>query len=215
MSICWLDFETKPMVCGMAFQQNTRNEVRYINGDGQIAGALSAEAGMKQQNYIHSVMQPPAHAEVEPAYGVNAIALAENAISGKPMNGGNGTGFTEGGPMHTLNATGVHGVAQPIGLDEEQNAMVNAFGTLKARTEGGGFEGTVMQTDMAVRRLTPTECERLQGFPDGYTNIKDKCPDGPRYKALGNSFAVPVVRWLGERINEVAFQTNGSQLNCD
>jgi DNA (cytosine-5)-methyltransferase 1 len=54
---------------------------------------------------------------------------------------------------------------------------------------------------MAVRRLTPTECERLQGFPDGYTNIKNKCPDGPRYKALGNSWAVPVVRWIGERIN--------------
>jgi DNA (cytosine-5)-methyltransferase 1 len=54
---------------------------------------------------------------------------------------------------------------------------------------------------MAVRRLTPTECERLQGFPDNYTNIKDKCPDGPRYKALGNSWAVPVVRWVGERIN--------------
>jgi DNA (cytosine-5)-methyltransferase 1 len=51
-----------------------------------------------------------------------------------------------------------------------------------------------------VRRLTPVECERLQGFPDNYTNIKDKCPDGPRYKALGNSWAVPVVRWIGARI---------------
>jgi DNA (cytosine-5)-methyltransferase 1 len=53
---------------------------------------------------------------------------------------------------------------------------------------------------MAVRRLTPTECERLQGFPDNYTKIADKTPDGPRYKALGNSWAVPVVRWIGERI---------------
>lgn len=53
---------------------------------------------------------------------------------------------------------------------------------------------------MQVRRLTPVECERLQGFPDNYTNIKDKCPDGPRYKALGNSWAVPVVRWIGARI---------------
>jgi DNA (cytosine-5)-methyltransferase 1 len=56
---------------------------------------------------------------------------------------------------------------------------------------------------MAVRRLTPVECERLQGFPDNYTNIKDKCPDGPRYKAMGNSMAVPVMRWIGERINKV------------
>lgn len=57
---------------------------------------------------------------------------------------------------------------------------------------------------MQVRRLTPTECERLQGFPDGYTNIpwrkKPECPDGPRYKALGNSMAVPCMRWIAERI---------------
>ena len=94
--------------------------------------------------------------------------------------------------------------AVPVGLDEEQNAMDDAFGTLKARTKGGGFEGSVMQPNMQVRRLTPVECERLQGFPDGYTNIpwrgKPESPDGPRYKALGNSMAVPVMRWIGERI---------------
>ena len=58
----------------------------------------------------------------------------------------------------------------------------------------------------AVRRLTPRECERLQGFPDDYTLIpwrKGMASDGPRYKALGNSFAVPVVRWIGERIQNV------------
>jgi DNA (cytosine-5)-methyltransferase 1 len=54
----------------------------------------------------------------------------------------------------------------------------------------------------AIRKLTPTECERLQGFPDNYTNIKENCPDGGRYKALGNSMAVPVMRWIGERINQ-------------
>ncbi len=51
-----------------------------------------------------------------------------------------------------------------------------------------------------VRRLTPIECERLQGFPDGYTDIMLNTPDGPRYKALGNSMAVPVMRWIGSRI---------------
>jgi DNA (cytosine-5)-methyltransferase 1 len=61
----------------------------------------------------------------------------------------------------------------------------------------------------AVRRLTPVECERLQGFPDNWTRIAyrnkppELCPDGPRYKAIGNSWAVPVVRWIGERIKEV------------
>ena len=57
-----------------------------------------------------------------------------------------------------------------------------------------------------IRRLTSTECERLQGFPDGWTKVPyrgkpaDECPDGPRYKALGNSMAVPVMRWIGARI---------------
>ena len=59
---------------------------------------------------------------------------------------------------------------------------------------------------MAVRRLTPVECERLQGFPDGYTDIQlngKQTPDGGRYKALGNSMAVPVMAWIGKRIQEV------------
>lgn len=60
--------------------------------------------------------------------------------------------------------------------------------------------------EMAVRRLTPRECERLQGFPDDYTLVPwnghpiEECPDGPRYRVLGNSFPVPVVRWIGRRI---------------
>ena len=75
-------------------------------------------------------------------------------------------------------------------------------GTLGARD----FKGPqCVATQYAVRRLTPVECERLQGFPNNYTNIpwrnKPESPDGPRYKALGNSWATPVVRWIGERIN--------------
>lgn len=71
---------------------------------------------------------------------------------------------------------------------------------------------------MAVRRLTPKECERLQGFPDEHTLIPwrnkpaDQCPDGPRYKALGNSMAVPCMRWIGERIAKVvAFSTTNKE----
>jgi DNA (cytosine-5)-methyltransferase 1 len=60
---------------------------------------------------------------------------------------------------------------------------------------------------LGVRRLTPVECERLQGFPDQYTSIpwrkSEVTPDGPRYKALGNSMAVPVMAWIGKRIKEV------------
>lgn len=98
----------------VSFAQNTRDEVRYVNGDGSISGALAANPGMKQTSYVK--------------------------------------------------------------------------------------EGPV------VRRLTPRECERLQGMPDDWTRIPyrgkpaDGCPDGPRYKAIGNSMAVPVMRWIGERI---------------
>lgn len=60
---------------------------------------------------------------------------------------------------------------------------------------------------LTIRRLTPLECERLQGFPDGWTDIpwkgKEHAPDSPRYKALGNSMAVPVMRWIGEGIQLV------------
>jgi len=78
--------------------------------------------------------------------------------------------------------------------------------------KGGNQHGVL--TPMAVRRLTPTECERLQGFPDNWSRIpwkgkpEDQCPDGPRYKACGNSMAVPVMRWIGEQIARVELSHN-------
>lgn len=85
------------------------------------------------------------------------------------------------------------------------------YPTLSSRSNGGGtIDGYISYTNhmagVSVRRLTPIECERLQGFPDNHTLIgwrgkdADECPDGPRYKAIGNSMAVPVMRWIGERI---------------
>ena len=73
----------------------------------------------------------------------------------------------------------------------------------------GGERNVVAESTMVVRRLTPIECERLQGFPDNYTRIPwkgkepENCPDSPRYKAIGNSMAVPVMRWIGEGIQAV------------
>lgn len=89
-----------------------------------------------------------------------------------------------------------------ISWDAELNPNINKMGTLIRGGQGGRTDGVMH--NMAVRRLTPIECERLQGFPDGYTDIKPngkETPDGHRYKALGNSMAVPVMRWIGERIN--------------
>ncbi|WP_249824819.1 phage N-6-adenine-methyltransferase [Escherichia coli] len=100
-----------------------------------------------------------------------AYAIAGNTIGRSPENGGNGTGYSiETG--YTLTKPDQHGVMH----------------------------------DMKVRRLMPVECERLQGMADNFTQIPwknkpaNECPDGPRYKAIGNSMAVPVMRWIGERI---------------
>ncbi|MBC6721319.1 DNA cytosine methyltransferase [Treponema sp. Marseille-Q4130] len=83
----------------------------------------------------------------------------------------------------------------------------DGVGTLRSSggDNGYGSENLTVQKNR-VRRLTPVECERLQGFPDNWTQIewrgkpKEQCPDAPRYKAIGNSMAVPVMRWLGVRI---------------
>lgn len=80
--------------------------------------------------------------------------------------------------------------------------------TLKARmgTGGNNVSCVALSTELVVRKLTPRECERLQGFPDDYTKIPyrnksiDECPDSPRYKAIGNSMAVPVMKWIGLRL---------------
>ena len=80
----------------------------------------------------------------------------------------------------------------------------DVVGAVPASQSGKQVQGV---TDgYAVRRLTPRECERLQGFPDDWTKVPyrgktaEDCPDTPRYKAIGNSMAVPVMRWIGERM---------------
>ena len=111
--------------------------------------------------------------------------------------------------INTNLAEGQTPVLQPIAFP------ANLSGTQCASSENispamGAKNPTAVAGSMQVRRLTPVECERLQGFPDNYTAIPwrkkpaTECPDGPRYKALGNSWAVPCVRWIGERIHRAA-----------
>lgn len=103
------------------------------------------------------------------------------------------------------NATG-RNTPKVMAFTERADCLYAAYGTKwngNAAAENGSLFAA---TNMAVRRLTPRECERLQGFPDDYTLVPRKngklMADGPRYKMLGNSWAVPVVRWIGERINK-------------
>ena len=90
--------------------------------------------------------------------------------------------------------------------DSRVTDMGDTCTTVTARWGTGG-NNTPLVNQSVIRRLTPIECERLQGFPCGYTEIpynnRPHTPDGHRYKALGNSMAVPVIRWLGERINGI------------
>ncbi len=120
------------------------------------------------------------------------------------------------GPLDTDGSTqavgvtihGTDGTARVASFTETSSA-------LRSRTPSGveNSTTTAVMHSMAVRRLTPVECERLQGFPDNYTNIpwrkQPDSPDGPRYKALGNSMAVPVMAWIGRRIMMYRMQQEG------
>ena len=93
------------------------------------------------------------------------------------------------------------------------DCLYSSYGT-KWNGNAAAYNGSlyVMQDDN-IRRLSPLECERLMGFPDNFTNIpwkgKPSSPDGRRYKVLGNSMAVPVMRWIGRRMLEA------KQVVCD
>jgi site-specific DNA-cytosine methylase len=127
-----------------------------------------------------------------------SYAIAENIIGRQAHNGGNGNGYSEE-VMYTLNATGVHGVAIDV---YNQTVDGDVTATLTQACGGSNTSGPKLMHGMRVRRLTPMECERLQGFPDGYTHTPTSS-DTTRYKALGNSMAVPVMRWIGKRISQL------------
>lgn len=143
------------------------------------------------------------------AKGANppAIAIQAGALRENPNSGPDGVGVQEG-IAYTLEA---RAEVQSIAFDmrgREGGAMPEGpHDTANIRAASGGSSRSYVAQEWAVRRLTPLECERLQGFPDGYTAIPRKggkpAADGPRYKALGNSMAVNVMRWIGQRVSEV------------
>lgn len=125
-----------------------------------------------------------------------------------------------GDPCHPL-ASGAHAPAIAFKTAHftrgKDGAPSSITPPLTARAEKGDTESLVHagRATSVVRRLTPEECESLQGFPRGYTripwrgNAAEDCPDGPRYKAMGNSMAVPVMRWIGTRLQAVENELNG------
>ena len=139
-----------------------------------------------------------------------SFAIQAGALRTNPLSGPDGIGV-QADHAYTLEARaevqavavalrGREGGATAELGDEVQNCL---------RASSGGGDKPHVLTAMQVRRMTPTEAERLMGFPDGYTAIPwrkkpaSECPDGPRYKSLGNSWAVNCARWIGERIEAV------------
>ena len=130
---------------------------------------------------------------------LHAVAIRGNVIGRKDENGGNGLGCNEN-ISPTLTSTDVHAVAF------QSNSSFIPCGVDITPTLGAqNADAMAVANKYQVRRLTPVECERLQGFPDGYTNVpfgNRMASDAQRYHALGNSMAVPVMRWIGEQIIE-------------
>ncbi len=159
--------------------------IGFSAGQSATAGSIAAQpeiaptlrAGESGTNQVPSV----------------CYAIAGNIIGREPENGGNHLGVEDDGAMFTLTTADRHAVCM---ADDTARAAVDEdlAGTLKC----GGMPPTVAY-DYIVRRLMPVECERLQGFPDGWTDLGGT-PDAPRYKACGNSMAVPVIRHIGRRI---------------
>lgn len=146
---------------------------------GEIAGCLTAHMGKDDAPVVVDGMKQTTFVCTGGTYPINEQVATRHKKLGRGTALGIGA---DGDPAFALLANHPHMVA--------------------SETEGKPTGAN----PMLVRRLTPLECERLQGFPDGHTLIgwkgkpAEECPDGPRYKAIGNSMAVPVMRWIGKRI---------------
>jgi len=169
----------------------------FLPGQGSGAGSIGFE----------KELSPTLRSSCD-SYGVLSFGIAENIIDRLPENGGNGSGVNED-VQFTLNATGVHGVCCFTQNDAGRDCSDNIAPTLRSGGIDGGAINSAIASHGTVRRLTPIEAERLMGFPDNHTLIEwnrkavSECPDGPRYKACGNSMCVNSMRWLGMRIQMV------------
>lgn len=237
----------------LAFVQNSRDEVRLFGGDGQTAGAVAAEPGMKQQTYIaftckdHGAdagdLSPTLRGMSEVDGNANSggqvavviysgrtldhsecdyccdhcgkwanectcspTCMAPVVFESRFARNGRGAPSDLRLPLKAQSGDTDKGDGSPlllapaIGLTNRGEATGETTETMRSDSHGAI---PMVSCQMAVRRLTPRECERLQGFPDDYTFIpynKKPTADGPRYKAIGNSMAVPCMAWIGKRI---------------
>ena len=172
-----------------AGEETTGRAAPCVGSGKQNIGTLMANAGTKLWLGNQEALSGDYHILQPVVFGAQNSASQGDGVSREVV--------------ATLDKSKVSAVA--YGWSEELNALKNVQPTIQRGGQGGRKDG-VMQPDLQARRLTPRECERLQGFPDDYTLIQYRnknAADGPRYKAMGNSMAVPVMRWIGERIQMV------------
>lgn len=187
---------------------------------GNLANTLRASSGGGDKPHVltvHGTQDPCVNYDFSHTLGrnngqENAVCFVQNSRSEVRKVGGDGqiTGALAAAP----GVQQQHYIAQPApagvtihGTDKTARVMsfTDLAGSLRTKPPGSieNSSTAAVYQGLAVRRLTPVECERLQGFPDNHTNVPYRnkpAADGPRYKAIGNSMAVPVMHWIGARI---------------
>jgi DNA (cytosine-5)-methyltransferase 1 len=175
-----------------------------------VARSLNAHPGRRYdgesetfvtQQQLYSIMPQNSGKD----YKARPVNIAQPVMAAGPGMG------DQGGDVivtHSLRADGFDASEDGTGRGTPLVADLAPALTKQGHLDGqSGREDMFVGTSSQVRRLTPTECERLQGFPDNYTAIpwrNGSASDGPRYRALGNSMAVPCIQWIGRRIMEAA-----------
>lgn len=187
----------------------------------QSGVAYTLEARAEVQAVVWSIMPQNSGKD----YKARQVDVAQPLMAGGPVGGNQGGDFIQQSVVAfnaEAQADQLPGAGRDTSLNDGLTVSLLAAVAIGADVFNGQLTGDVAATmgtrgsstnasgptvlTSAVRRLTPVECERLQGFPDDYTRIPwrnkpaDQCPDGPRYKALGNSWAVPKFTWLGRRL---------------
>jgi DNA (cytosine-5)-methyltransferase 1 len=181
------------------FGISRNNHEDVVATNSHVAGTLAANAGGLTRPAGNANELDFCIAQPIPINSMNALRSVESDKS-------TGAGVGEGGDaMFTITKGHSYEVAQPVAYASSDGIVRTLDNVMSTLDSAGESRGTNQQRfvhqEMAVRRLTPRECERLQGFPDDYTAIPNGA-DGPRYKALGNSMAVPVMHWIGKKISK-------------
>lgn len=185
-----------------------------LQANGKAAGSATQQDAESGLLVVHGTQDPDVVQDCAHTLGRNhgqenaVLAFAENSRAEVRLENGDGQivgALATGGGKAGQGTPCIAFSCKDYGADAgDVSPTLRAMGHGESHANAGGQ--VAVQNATGVRRLTPRECERLQGFPDDYTLIPwrgkpaEECPDGPRYKAIGNSKAVPVVRWIGRRL---------------